>query len=155
MTFAELYQAQVSGVYGFFRYRHQSHELAEDLTQVTFEKALRAWSRYDPSRAGERTWLLAIARNVLTDHLRAHRETATEIPEHAHGSAPGAEQRYAGSGDLEAALGTLAERERELLALRFGADLTGPEIAALTGLSLANVQQIQSRALRELRRHLG
>lgn len=39
----------------------------------------------------------------------------------------------------------------EILALRFGADLTGPEIAEVVGLSLANVQQITSRTLRRLR----
>jgi DNA-directed RNA polymerase specialized sigma subunit len=38
-----------------------------------------------------------------------------------------------------------------VLALRFGGDLTGPEIAALLDLSLANVQQIVSRSLRTLR----
>lgn len=56
--------------------------------------------------------------------------------------------------DLAAALARLPEREREIIALRYGGDLTGPEIAALTGLSLANVQQILSRSLRRLRADL-
>ena len=38
-----------------------------------------------------------------------------------------------------------------MIALRFGGDLTGPEIAELIGLTLANVQQILSRSLRRLR----
>ena len=45
----------------------------------------------------------------------------------------------------------LFDRDREVLALRFGGDLTGPEIAAMLDLSLANVQQILSRSLRKLR----
>ena len=49
----------------------------------------------------------------------------------------------------------MTAREREVLALRFGGDLGGPEIATVTGLSLANVQQITSRALRSLRTMLG
>lgn len=53
--------------------------------------------------------------------------------------------------DLERALATLAEREREIIALRFGGDLSGPEIAEAMGLSLANVQQILSRSLRRMR----
>ena len=53
--------------------------------------------------------------------------------------------------ELAAALDELGDREREIIALRFGGDLTGPEIASLTGLSLANVQQILSRSLRKLR----
>jgi RNA polymerase sigma factor (sigma-70 family) len=55
---------------------------------------------------------------------------------------------------LESALATLSERDREILALRFGGDLTGAQIAGLTGLSLANVQQVLSRALRRLRSEL-
>ena len=53
--------------------------------------------------------------------------------------------------DLERALSSLGGREREIIALRFGGDLTGPEIAETTGLSLANVQQILSRSLRRMR----
>ena len=56
--------------------------------------------------------------------------------------------------ELERALASLNDRERELIALRFGGDLTGPEIAALTGLSLANVQQLLSRSLRRMRASL-
>ena len=52
---------------------------------------------------------------------------------------------------LAEALGTLSQRDREIVALRFGGDLTGAEIADLTGLTLANVQQILSRSLRRLR----
>ena len=58
------------------------------------------------------------------------------------------------SPELETALATLPDRQREILALRFGGDLTGPEIAELTGLSVANVQQILSRSLRQLRANL-
>ena len=41
-----------------------------------------------------------------------------------------------------------------MIALRFGGELTGPEIAELTGLSLANVQQILARSLRRIRAKL-
>ncbi len=58
------------------------------------------------------------------------------------------------SPELERALGVLGERDRELIALRYGGDLTGAEIAEVTGLSLANVQQILSRSLRRMREEL-
>ena len=58
------------------------------------------------------------------------------------------------SPDLAAGLATLTERDREVIGLRFGGDLTGPEIADELGLSLANVQQILSRSLRRLRAQL-
>ena len=136
----------------FFSYRLGSRTDAEDLTQETLERAFRAWSRYDPARASERTWLLSIARNLMIDHYRAstHRRTAILADEPGI-EADQAEPSLGLDPDLAAALARLPEREREIIALRFGADLTGPEIAAVTGLSLSNVQQILSRSLRWMR----
>src|SRR3954452_18500972 len=71
--FSAVYDEHVWQVYGFFAYRLRARADAEDLTQQTFERALRAWGRYDASRASIATWLLVIARNLLIDHLRADR----------------------------------------------------------------------------------
>jgi RNA polymerase sigma-70 factor (ECF subfamily) len=96
--------------------------------------------------------LLAIARNLLIDHYRRaggrHEQPLEDEPEIA---APDRDFDLDLDPALAAALQVLGEREREIIALRFGADLSGPEIAALTGLTLANVQQIMSRSLRRLR----
>lgn len=133
-------------------------EDAEDLTQATFERSLRAWHRYDPERASPKTWLLAIARNLLIDHMRrgGRRE---QVPLSEENEPAAEDPRLGGGGGelsalLADALHLLSEREREVVALRFGGELNGPEIAAMTGLSLANVQQIASRALRRLRAEL-
>jgi len=157
--FARLYDEHVWTIYGFFGYRLGSREDAEDLTQLTFERALKAWGRFDPERAGVGTWLLAIARNLLIDHHRADRSDRVEpldgglAPENE--PAGGMPETVLGlDPDLEAALDRLDDRARELVALRFGGDLNGPEIAGLMGLSLANVQQILSRTLRRLRYEL-
>jgi RNA polymerase sigma-70 factor (ECF subfamily) len=64
---------------------------------------------------------------------------------------PGPEEGIGSSAELTEALAGLSDRDREVLALRYGADLTGPEIAGLLGLTVANVQQIVSRSLRKLR----
>jgi len=152
--FADAYDDQVGSVYGFFAYRVSSREDAEDLTQQTFERALRAWPRFDPERAPVAVWLMAIARNLLIDHYRrrggARQEPLEEVGEERLGS----EMPNPALGldpALAEALTTLSPRDREVIALRFGADLTGPEIAELAGLGLANVQQILSRSLRKLR----
>jgi RNA polymerase sigma factor (sigma-70 family) len=155
--FATVYEDEVWTVYGFFAYRVPSVSDAEDLTQRTFERALRAWARFDPERASARTWLLAIARNLLIDHYRAdvwgRQQAIDEVPEGELGSEL-PEPNLGIEPDLARALATLVPRDREIVALRFGGDLTGPEIAALTGLSVANVQQILSRSLRRLRAEL-
>lgn len=153
--FARLYDDQVWRVYGFLAYGALDRETVEDLTQATFERALRSWSRFDPGRASAGTWLLAIARNLLIDHhRRARRASFVPVDESVAGSVPGPEDRYEGSPELAAALATLGHRDREIIALRFGGDLSGPEISDMLGLTVANVQQIISRSLRKLRESL-
>lgn len=152
--FAEAYDEQVWSVYGFFAYRVRSVGDAEDLTQRTFERALRAWRRFDPDRGSPRTWLLAIARNVLADHFRGDGASRHSSLEDVSEEQLGATEDTPDLGidpDLARALSSLPPRDREILALRFGGDLNGPEIAELTELSVANVQQIISRSLRKLR----
>jgi RNA polymerase sigma factor (sigma-70 family) len=156
--FANLYDREVWSVYGFIGYRLTCRADVEDLTQQTFEKALRAWEKFDPRRGEARVWLLAIARNLLIDHYRSSKpevgasfEECDELP---WVTEPSPAERLGIDPELEAALAELGQRERELIALRFGGDLSGPEIARLTGLSLANVHQILSRSLRRLRDEL-
>lgn len=150
--FARVYDEHVWVVYGFLAYRLGNRDAAEDLTQTTFERALRAWSRFDPRRGSERTWLVAIARNTLIDHFRrAAHNRAEPLDERALSELALPDEDPTESPELADALAQLPDRERELLALRYGGELTGPEIAKLVGLSLANVQQINSRALRKLR----
>lgn len=161
LDFATVYDQQVFHVYGFFAYRLNNRTDAEDLTQMTFERALKAWPRYDPRRAAPGTWLLAIARHLLIDHYRADRskghrslddESARVEDELPH--VEPAELDLGLAPELAAALAGLSERDREIVALRYGADLSGPEIAEITGLELANVQQILSRSLRRMRAEL-
>ena len=158
--FESIYDEHAGRVYSFLAYRLGGSLDAEDLTQATFERAFSASGSYDPRLSSPATWLLAIARNLLVDHLRARAArpaiagSLDDIPHHRE---PTADIERRGEGldpALEQALGGLRDRERELLALRYGADLTGPEIARLTGLSLPNVQQILSRSLRRLRAEL-
>lgn len=153
--FSDVYDAHIWDVYGYLAYRLGSREEAEDLTQSAFEKALRAWGRYDERKASPKTWLLSIAHNALIDHYRASGKVAApaedeEIERHG-GHSLGPENDLGLSPELAGALALLSQRDREVVALRFGGDLTGPEIAEMLGLTLANVQQILSRSLRRLR----
>lgn len=151
-----MYRAHVRPVYAFFAYSVSAH-VAEDLTASTFERALRAFDRYDPAKASERTWLLTIARNILTDHYRRqqHRRVVS-TDEH-----PALLDRLIATDDplarratmdgLVAWLQELDPRQQEVLALRFGADMSASEIAEALDISESNVHQIASRALRRLR----
>lgn len=151
-----MYREQVASVYGFFSYSVGAN-VAEDLCATTFEQAIRGWASFDPSRGSRRTWLFAIARNVLADHLRreSHRR-GPSVDEY-----PAICDRLVSVEDPLARLMTiegvrtrltrLTPAQRKVLALRYGADLPTDEIARLLGTSPANVAQIASRALRQLR----
>ena len=152
--FEHAYDEQLARVYGFFARRVNAREDAEDLTQHTFERALQAWDRFDPRRATLGTWLLAIARNLLIDYYRARSPEGQPLDELDPSSLPrvdGPAERVGVDPELADALAGLMARDRQILALRYGGDLSGAEIAAATGLTVSNVQQILSRSLRRLR----
>jgi len=149
-SFAE----QLPRVYNFFRYRVGAGPEAEDLTAATFEKAWRARDRYRRDRAAFGTWLIAVARNVAIDHFRAAKdsvplEEAAEIPG-GHTPEEIAERR-SDEDRLGRLLARRTERERELLALKYGAEYTNRDIARMTGMSESNVGTILHRAVQALR----
>ena len=149
-----LYADQLPRVYNFFRYRVGAGAVAEDLTSITFEKAWRARERYRRDLGAFSTWLFTIARNVATDHYRQARRHA---PLEAAESVPGGEspeelaERRSDLDRLARLLERLEDRERELLALKYGAGLTNRAIAKHTGLTESNVGTIVHRAIRDLR----
>jgi RNA polymerase sigma-70 factor, ECF subfamily len=151
----QVYAEQLPRVLNFFRYRLGPTAEVEDLTARTFEKAWRARHRYRRDLGGFATWLLTIARNVATDHLRARRryeplEAAAAVP-----SVDDTPERQAVQQSeaqrLATLLATLPPRERELMAMKYGADMTNRAIARATGLSESNVGTILHRAVESLR----
>src|SRR5688500_247128 len=152
--FERLYAEEAQGLYGYLAYRTGDRVLAQDLLADVFERALRARGRYDKRKGSTRNWLYAIAGNLLVDHAR-HQAAGARAAERA-GTPPESEldRRIEAMPEREAlahALATLSDEEREAIALRFGADLTVPEMAKLTGEPLTTVEGRVYRALRKLR----
>jgi RNA polymerase sigma-70 factor (ECF subfamily) len=155
-----MFERHAAALRGFCIQRTASRADGEEAVQATFLRALRAM-RAGVRPHSERAWLLTIARNALIDHQRRRRirredpigQDGVDHDELPPSAEPGPDLGI--SPELAKALGTLKPREREVVALRFGGDLTGPEIAEMLGLSLANVQQLLSRSLRRLRDELG
>ena len=157
--FERLYQEHAQRLFGFLAYRTGDRDLAEDLLADTFEAAYRARARFDRRRASERTWLYAIALNLLRDHARRVGAEARAVDRVRTGvtegsTDPGLEHVLERDG-LLAALDVLSDEERETVALRFGADLPLKEIAAATGESMTTVEGRLYRALRKLREQLA
>ena len=152
--FERLYEREAAALFGFLAYRTGDRALAEDLLADTFERALRARRGFDRRRGTERNWLYAIALNLLRGHAR---RAATEgravdrITTGAPVTTDSAEEAVGRRDELQRAMAGLAEEEREAIALRFGAELTVPEMAAVLDLPLTTVEGRVYRALRKLR----
>jgi RNA polymerase sigma-70 factor (ECF subfamily) len=154
-AFERLYAEHAQGLLGFLVYRTGDRALAEDLMADAFEKVLRARRPYDPRKASEKTWLYSIALNCLRDSARrtaVEERALTHAVEYAstHGSANRFEDIET-ADELARALATLSGEEREAVALRFGADLTVPEIAKVLREPLTTIEGRVYRALRKLR----
>jgi RNA polymerase sigma-70 factor (ECF subfamily) len=152
--FERMYAEHAERLFAFLAYRTGDRGLAEDLLADVFERALRKRRTFDPRKGSETTWLYAIALNRLRDeHRRADVERrALETLEAAPApAADRAEDRLAQRDELTRALSMLSEAEREVLSLRFGADLTVPQIAKVTGEPLTTIEGRLYRGLRRMR----
>jgi RNA polymerase sigma-70 factor (ECF subfamily) len=162
--FERLYNEHASALLGLLVYRTGDPALAEDLLADTFERVLKARHPFDRRRASEKTWLYTIALNLLRDHARraaagsraVERVAVERVTVGGPPSAPGErelesiEQR----DSLQRALATLSPEEREAVSLRYGADLTVPEIAKLKREKLTTVEGRVYRGLRKLKDEL-
>jgi RNA polymerase sigma factor (sigma-70 family) len=141
-------------VYSYVAYRLGDGADAEDVTSEVFERALRYRGSFDESRGAPLHWLLGIARRCVQDALAGRRqvEPLDEIDGQASPEDIGrdAVERLT----LSAAVARLDERARDLLALRYGADLTARQIGQVTGLSTNAVEVALHRALSRLRSDL-
>lgn len=136
-------------VYAYAAYRLGDGPDAEDATNDTFERALRYRSSYDRRKGPVAAWLIGIARHCVDDLLSGRDPAAGEHPETA---APGElEGDTLRRLEIRSAVLALDERSRDLVALRYGADLTARQIAALLGERTNTVEVALHRALGRLR----
>jgi RNA polymerase sigma-70 factor, ECF subfamily len=155
-AFAPLYDRYLPRVYRYLRARTDSEEAAADLTQDVFLRALDALPSYQARGLPFSAWLFRIARNAVTD---THRRRRTHLPldgppsTHETTAADPETQTLRDDDlrDLRRLLAQLDPAKRELLALRFAAGLTAPEIARVTGRSEAAVKKQMSRTLNQLK----
>jgi RNA polymerase sigma-70 factor (ECF subfamily) len=132
--------------------------LAEDLVLQTFEELIRHGERIRGGGEAIRAWVFRAARNNLIDERRkvgrrGDVPLGDETAERYITDDPGPEERALNAiGDrrLQAAITRLSDDQREVISLRFGAGLTGPEIARVTGKSTNAVKSLQHRALATL-----
>lgn len=154
--FEQLYAEHAEGLLGFLAYRTGDRALAEDLLADTFERVLTARRGFDRRRGSRKTWVYSIALNRLRDHIRRQDAERRAVERSSPVTVPDDALEVIGlRGDVMAALARLSDDEREAVALRYGADLTVPEVARLVGEPLTTIEGRVYRALRKLRDLLG
>lgn len=158
--FAEIYEAQFKRVYNYISYRINNHADVEDLVSKVFSKIIEKYDSFNPKRGALSTWIITIARNTVMDYFRENQKDAlVELdsmePYLSSGKTPDDiviknEQNMV----LIRALDTLTVRERNLIALKYGAELNNKEIAQVMELSESNIGVIMFRSLKKLRAYL-
>lgn len=159
--FTHLFETYHKRIYNYIRYRVNCHFTAEDLTSQVFEKTMSKIGTYSESKSPFEVWLFAIARNVVNDYFRSQRS-------HRLFSLDGFKELVSGktgpeglviqeetNDSLQRALDSLSARERNMIALKFGAELKNKEISQLLGITEENVGVIFYRTMRKLRKTLG
>ena len=148
-SFAAVAERELDAVHRYLLFLTGNRSVAEDLTGDTFEKAFRAWRRFDPRRGTARAWLCGIARRVALDHFRAEERRARREDRYARGLETTVEPAW-GEGALADALQHLSPADREVVALRVLLDFDGPTAARLLGISQTTCSTRLSRALKRL-----
>jgi RNA polymerase sigma-70 factor (ECF subfamily) len=158
--FEQVYEECLPVVLKYMLARVRDPVLAEDLTGDVFERAVRAWPNFE-HRSSPTTWVLAIAHHVLSHHWRRVRTQpvqVAEVPtEHVDLNEATPEEQLERHDEAERvrrAMADLPIKEQELLALRFAADLSFRDIAAVLEVREVTVRVRMHRTMRRLERML-
>jgi RNA polymerase sigma factor (sigma-70 family) len=156
LDFDALYRDARDDVYAYAATLLRDRAAAEDVAAAAFERAYRRQGRYDARKGSPRAWLFGIARNAALDELRRRKRVASaSLPIPSAEPDPGEAAELAVQKQaVRIALGKLAARERELIALKYHAELSNAEIAGVIGVSVTNAGTLVHRAMIKLRETL-
>ncbi|MGB8253628.1 MAG: RNA polymerase sigma factor [Anaerolineaceae bacterium] len=161
--FGELYRLYVERIFRYLYSRVGNVQEAEDLTAQTFLAALESFERFwtggcpAPAPWGFAAWLFGIARNKAVDHYR-RRDKADPLGEEHR--APGENDPLTGiirserAGELAGLIAALPESERELLRLRYLAEMSFDEMAHALKRNADAIKKSLYRLLQRLQRQL-
>jgi len=155
-----IYRQHYKNIYNYIGFRINNHFDAEELSSLVFEKAMTSWQRYNSALPVE-AWLIGIAKNTVTDYLRAKKRThfvaLDNILELVSFNRRPEEIAVINEDNraLITAMSKLKDQERQILSMKFATSLKHDEIAIIMGISASNVGVIVHRALKKLRNLLS
>lgn len=144
-----LYREHAAAVWRYTRARLPTDADAEDVTSDVFARALRSGRTYDAAKGTPRAWLMGVAHHACADWWRRRRpeDPVAQTPDQAAEDPARAEP----DAHLGRGLAVLSDREREAIALRFGAELSSREIGDQLGISPTAARMLVHRAITKLR----
>jgi RNA polymerase sigma-70 factor (ECF subfamily) len=152
-----LFETHFERVSRYIAVRIGNRSEAEDLASEVFVRALRSVESYKETGAPLEAWVFRIAHNIVVDHLRRQGRRPGSIPLE---DAPPVSREENPSARLEheeelqglrRALEKLSEAQRQVLALKFGAELSSEQIAQAMGKKPGAIREMQSAAVKKLR----
>ncbi len=153
-AFDALWNAITPKLFGYLVNTVRDHALAEDILQSTWLKAIAALPDFTARGGGVSAWLFTIAKNECREHWRkSGRETP--LDDEAHDRAADAAENHEEKLLIEQTLAALSENDREILRLRYVADLSMNEIAQVLKLNFVTVRVRVHRALAHAREVLS
>jgi RNA polymerase sigma factor (sigma-70 family) len=150
--FEQLYRSSVADVHAYVSSVLRDPAAAEDVTALAFERAYRRRALFKPGRGSPRAWLFGIARNAALDELRRRKRTSRLVGELASDEPTfDDEEKRMRHDAVRAGLAGLDPVQRELILLKFHAQLSNAELAKVVGCSVSNAGTRLCRALDRLR----
>jgi RNA polymerase sigma-70 factor (ECF subfamily) len=131
--------------------------LAEDIAQQAFERAWRSAGRYDTDKAGVKTWLTAITRNLAIDSLRTRRPAPLDPADLIRllGAADDDPQARAIGADraatLRSAIRALPPEQARALVMAGMYRMTAEEVSIAEGIPLGTAKTRIRSGMRKLR----
>jgi RNA polymerase sigma-70 factor (ECF subfamily) len=157
-AFGCIYELYFTPVFRYVYFRLKNKHESEDLTQTVFIKFYESAANYEQTGKNPLAYFFTIARNAIIDHSRKKKEIVMESKELESEAGKANEDQLK---DLERkeickkvkeTLKKLTDEQQEVMILKFINDLSNGEIAELTGKSEVAIRQIQSRAIRSLKK---
>lgn len=164
---AELFETHFERIVRYIAVRIGDIHEAEDLGSEVFVRALRGVEHYKETGAPMEAWLFKIAHNLCVDYLRSRGRRPVSvlldedalpvgtIPPSPLGNPDEELERQEEVRQLQQAMEQLTDAQRQVLALRFGGDMTSEQVAEVMGKRPGAVREMQSAGIQKLRQILG
>ena len=156
---AEIYEANVEGVYRFISFKVGRGPEAEDLTHDVFLKVVESIGSFQWKGITLKAWIYRIAHNAMVDYLRRRSRRPTtpldeEMPIPARDDPAAEAELKVSMEQVAAAMTRLTEAQRQAITLRFSSELSIEEAAQVMKKRPGAIKALQHSGLASLRRNL-